>query len=186
MVGRVGRNMKHMNAMATLGLALLFAIALPATGARPQSQEADATSKAFIKTAIQGNNAEIELGKLALRKGESAAIKQFGQTLIADHEKANEEAKTAANAVGVKPPDARLVTIGAQVKLQSQSGNAFDLSFIDAMISDHRNDIKNYQEQSGKNDAVGQYARQALPTLQKHLQEAERIQQQLNETTGSK
>jgi len=169
--------------MATLGLALV--LALGATGAYAQSQEADATSKEFIKTAIQGNNAEIELGTLALHKGQSGAIKQFGQTLIADHEKANEDAKAIANTVGVKPPDARVVTIGTLVKLKAQSGNVFDRSFIEAMISDHRKDIRTYQEQSGKNNAVGQYARQALPTLQKHLQEAERIhQQQLRETTG--
>ena len=178
--------MKRANATAPLGLALALAIAPAAPGAHAQSQDADATSKAFIKTAIEGNNAEIELGKLALSKGESAAVKQFGQTLVADHQKANEQAKTAANAVGVKPPDARSVTIGTLVKLTAQSGKAFDHSFIEAMISDHRKDITSYQEQSAKNNAVGQYAKQALPTLQKHLQDAERIQQQLNETTGSK
>ena len=176
--------MRHVSAMASLGLAVV--LVLGAAGAHAQSLEADATSKAFIKTAIQGNNAEIELGTLALRKGQSSAIKQFGQTLVADHQKANEEAKIAANAVGVKPPDARLVTLGTLVKLEAQSGSAFDRSFIDAMISDHRKDITTYHEQSGKNNAVGQYAKRALPTLQKHLQEAERIQQQLNDVTGSK
>jgi putative membrane protein len=177
--------MKHMKPMA-LGRALVLAIALAAAGAHAQSQDADENSKAFIKTAIQGNNAEIELGTLALSKGQSGAVKQFGQALVADHKKANEEAKAAANAVGVKPPNARLVSIGTMVKLKAESGNAFDRSFIDAMISDHRKDIKTYEEQSGKNNAVGQYAKQALPTLQKHLQEAERIRQQLNDVTGSK
>ena len=181
----VRANMKHMNQMATLGLTLGLAIAVAAAGAHALTQEADATSKAFIKTAIQNNNAEIELGKLALSKGQSSAIKQFGQTLVTDRQKVNEEAKTAANAVGVKPPDATLVTIATLAKLNAQSGTAFDRSLIEAMVSDHRKDIKAYQEQSGKDNAVGQYAKQTLPTLQKHLQEAERIQQQLNETTGS-
>jgi putative membrane protein len=176
--------MKHVSAMASLGFALVLVLA--AAGAHAQSQEADPTSKAFIKTAIESNNAEIELGKLATSKAQSSAVKQFGQALVADHQKANEDAKAAANAVGVKPPDARSVTLGTLVKLQAQSGSAFDRSFIDAMISDHRKDITTYQEQSAKNNAVGQYAKRALPRLQKHLQEAERIQQQLNEVTGSK
>ena len=176
--------MKHVSAKAWLGLALVLVLAVAGTHA--QSQEADATSKAFIKTAIEGNNAEIELGKLAASKAQSAAVKQFGQALAADHQKANEHAKAAAEAVGVKPPDARSVTIGTLVKLQAQSGSAFDRSFIDAMISDHRKDITTYQEQSARNNAVGRYAKQALPSLQTHLQEAERIQQQLTEVTGSK
>ena len=175
-----------MKQMATLGVNLALAIALVSAGAHAQTQEANPTSKRFIQTAIEGNNAEIELGKLALGKGQSNAVKQFGQTLVTDHQKANKEATTAANAVGVKPPDATLVTIGTAMKVKAQSGNAFDRSFIEAMVSDHRKDIKEYQEQSDQNDAVGQYAKQALPTLQKHLQEAERIQQQLEETTGSK
>jgi putative membrane protein len=176
--------MKPMNRMATLGFALGLAVA--AVGAHAQPQEADADSKAFIKIAIEGNNAEIALGRRALGKGRSNAIKQFAQTLITNRQKANEDAKVAASAVGVKPPEATLVTIGTLAKLETQSGTAFDRSLIEAMVSDHRRDIKNYREQAGKNDAVGQYAKQTLPTLQKYLQEAERIQQQLNETTGSK
>ncbi len=175
-----------MKQMVTLGLSLGLATAIVSLGAHAQAQKEDTASKRFIQTAIEGNNAEIELGKLALNKGQSNAVKQFAQTLVTDYQKANEEAKTAANAVGVKPPDADLVTIGTSVKLKAQSGNAFDRSFIDAMVSDHQKDIKEYQEQSGKNNVVGQYARRALPALQKHLEEAGKIHQQLKETTGGR
>ena len=123
----VRANMKHMNQMATLGLTLGLAIAVAAAGAHALTQEADATSKAFIKTAIEGNNTGIDLGKRALSKGQSNAIKQFGQTLVTDRQKVNEEAKTAANAVGVKPPDATLVTIATLAKLNAQ--NRFALAF---------------------------------------------------------
>jgi putative membrane protein len=56
------------------------------------------------------------------------------------------------------------------------------------MVSDHQKDIKEYQKASGKTDAVGEYAKKTLPTLQKHLQEAQQLQAQLKQqaTTGSK
>ncbi len=54
------------------------------------------------------------------------------------------------------------------------------------MVSDHKSDIKEYQKEAAKNDPVGQYAKQALPMLQKHLQEAQQIQKNLQQTTGIK
>jgi hypothetical protein len=53
-------------------------------------------------------------------------------------------------------------------------------------VSDHQSDIKEYQEEAQKSDAVGSYAKEALPTLQKHLQEAQKLDQTLKQTTGSK
>ena len=55
------------------------------------------------------------------------------------------------------------------------------------MVSDHRNDIKKYEKAAGKNNAVGHYAKEALPTLRTHLQHAQALQQELKrQTTGSR
>jgi putative membrane protein len=167
-----------------LGLSLGLMLTVAAASVYAQDKKVDNASKNFIKAAIEGNNAEIELGKLAQEKGQSDAVKQFGRMLAADHQKDNEEARSVAGTVGVKAPRARQVTIEANLKLKARSGNAFDRAFADAMVSDHDKEIKRYRQQSTKNDPVGQYARRALLTLEKHLQQAQQIQQQLNETTG--
>jgi putative membrane protein len=153
-----------------------------------KAQKADKDSQKFIKAAIEGNMAEVDVGKLAQEKGKSAAVKKFGQMLIDDHGKANEQAKTAASQVGVEPPSGSSIGEKATyLKLKVLSGDTFDKSFANTMVSDHQSDIKEYQKASGKSDAVGQYAKQALPTLQKHLKEAQALQQELKQqTTGSK
>jgi len=48
---------------------------------------------------------EVALGKLAVEKGSSDAVKQFGQKMIDDHNKANDEPTQIAAAGGVKIPD---------------------------------------------------------------------------------
>ena len=48
-----------------------------------------------------------------------------------------------------------------------------------AMVSDHEDNIKEYQKEAQKTDAVGAYAKESLPTLQKHLQAAQKLEQQL-------
>lgn len=179
-----------------------LAFALAAGGAQAQTtmqksdttmqkpaQKADKDSQKFIKNAIEGNMAEVDVGKLAQEKGKSDAVKKYGEMLVSDHGKANEEAKSVAQNVGVEPPSG--ASIGEQatyLKLKVLSGDTFDKSFANTMVSDHQKDIKEYQKASGKNDAVGEYAKKTLPTLQKHLQEAQQLQAQLKQqaTTGSK
>ena len=154
-----------------------------------QTQKADKDSQKFIKSAIEGNIAEVDIGKLAQEKGKSDAVKKFGQMLETDHAKANDEAKSVAQQVGVEPPSGASVGEKATyLKLKVLSGDTFDKSFANTMVSDHEGDIKQYQKASGKNDAVGEYAKKTLPTLQKHLQEAKQLQAQLKQqaTTGSK
>ena len=52
--------------------------------------------KRFVKDALVGGLTEVELGKLAVDKASSDAVKQFGQKMIDDHSKANAELKEIA------------------------------------------------------------------------------------------
>jgi putative membrane protein len=157
--------------------------------AQAQDKKVDKDSQSFIKNAIEGNIAEVDVGKLAQEKGKSDGVKKMGKMLVDDHSKANDEAKSVAQQVGVEPPSG--ASIGEQatyLKLKVLSGDTFDKSFANTMVSDHQKDIKEYQKESSKSDPVGQYAKKTLPTLQKHLQEAQQLQAQLKQqaTTGSK
>ena len=45
------------------------------------AQAAEKPSQSFLKKAIQGNYAELEMGKLAQQNGQSDNVKNFGQCL---------------------------------------------------------------------------------------------------------
>src|SRR5437868_11803752 len=47
--------------------------------------------RTFVKKAGEINLAEINLARIAVQRGASAEVKQFGQTLLTDHMKAHEE-----------------------------------------------------------------------------------------------
>ena len=182
--------------MLAVGLATAFALAAGGAQAQnttqdkmqnqAQAKKADSASQSFIKSAIEGNYAEINVGKLAQEKGKSDAVKQFGQTLVTDHTAANEKAIAAAKEIGVTPPTGSgLMEKGTYLKLKVLSGDTFDRSFANSMVSDHKADIKEFQKESSKTDAAGQFAKQTLPTLQKHLQQAQQLARE-TQTTGSK
>jgi putative membrane protein len=154
---------------ACIAVALLTA----ATSAFAQ----DKTGKAFLQDAIEGNYAEIQMGQLAQQKGQSDGVKSFGQMLVTDHTDANNKALSVAKEVGITPPD------GPSKKQQSDydrlsklSGAAFDRRFVQDMVMDHRNAIREYERGSKAKDPVGQYAGDSLPTLRKHLRTAQSLE----------
>src|ERR1700682_3611841 len=51
----------------------------------------------FMQKAAMGGLLEVELGRLATQKGSSDVVKQFGQRMIDDHSKANQELQQIAS-----------------------------------------------------------------------------------------
>jgi putative membrane protein len=165
-----------------LAISLAAAMALTASAALAQAPDKD--SQKFIEAAIEGNLAEIDNGKLAQEKGVSEDVKSFGTMLVKDHTEANEKANEVASQLGVTPPTGSSLAQKADyLKLKVLSGAPFDREFARHMVKDHQDDIKEFQKESQKGDSIGDFAKQSLPTLRKHLQQAERLQQQ---TIGSR
>ena len=165
--------------MKTTILAIGLAGALAATGAMAQTKQADKDSQKFIKNAIEGDIAEVDVGKLAQEKGQSEAVKQYGAMLVKDHGEHKAEAEQVAKELGVDPPTGS--SLGAKTtyaKLKLLSGDSFDKSFAKSMVKDHQDDIKEYKKESSKNDAAGKLAKETLPTLQHHLQAAQQLASQ--------
>lgn len=157
-------------------LAIGLAGALAATGAMAQTKQADKDSQKFIKAAIQGDIAEVDVGKLAQEKGQSDAVKQYGAMLVKDHGAHKTKAEEVAKQLGVEPPTGS--SLGAKTtyaKLKLLSGKSFDKSFAKSMVKDHQDDIKEYKKEASKSDVAGQLAKETLPTLQHHLQAAQQL-----------
>src|SRR5450755_3390401 len=70
-----------------------------------QRMENKMDEKKFVKDALLGGMTEVELGKMAVEKASSDAVKQFGQKMIDDHSKANEELKQIASKENINAPD---------------------------------------------------------------------------------
>lgn len=162
------------NVVAKVGLVALMS--LSSWGAWAKEDPAHQ----FITKAIQGNLAEIAMGQLAQQKGNSDGVKSFGQMLVQDHSTAKDQATAAASSLQVTPPTEPSKDQKATYDRMSKlSGNAFDRQFITHMVSDHKKDIGEYQKEAKRSDgAVSDYAKAALPTLQKHLETAQSLEKQ--------
>ncbi|HKS08726.1 MAG TPA: DUF4142 domain-containing protein [Pyrinomonadaceae bacterium] len=127
----------------------------------------------FIMDAAMGGMMEVELGRVAAQRGTSDAVKQFGQRMVDDHSKANEELMSLASSKGMTLPTALDEKDQKDVaKLSAMSGAEFDRAYSKMMLKDHEKDVKEFERQSTKaGDAdLRAFAAKTLPTLQEHLQ----------------
>ena len=138
--------------------------------------------------AAMGGMMEVELGRVAAQKGSSDAVKQFGQRMVDDHSKANEELMSVATSKGITLPttlDAKHQ--GHVTKLSSLSGAEFDRSYSKMMLSDHTKDAAAFQKQSNKgaDPDLKAFAAKTLPIIQEHLQMAKTLPDNQRANTNS-
>lgn len=127
----------------------------------------------FIMDAAMGGMMEVELGRVAAQKGTSEAVKQFGQRMVDDHSKANEELMSLASSKGMTLPTALDDKHQKDVaKLSAMSGAEFDRAYAKMMLKDHEKDVKEFERQSTKagDPELRAFVTKTLPTLQEHLQ----------------
>ena len=154
-----------------VGAALAAIVALGSTAfAR------DKASQKFLKDAMEGNLAEVQIGQLAQKNGNSEGVRSFGQMLVKDHSDANKKATEVAKKLGVTPPtEPNAKQKSLHDRLSKLTGARFDQEFVKEMVADHKNDIREFEAEAKKTDPAGTFAKDTLPTLRKHLQTAESL-----------
>ncbi|MBL8658484.1 MAG: DUF4142 domain-containing protein [Rhodospirillales bacterium] len=163
-----------MKTMIAAACAIGLVVALSGVQANAAEDPAD-----FVKTAIRGNIAEIQMGELAEKKAKNPRVQELGKTLVNDHQKAKAQSVELAKDMKIDPPtkpteDAK-ETHDLLAKL---SGEKFDEEFVEVAVKDHKKDIDLYSEQieDGRNKKVVEYARKTLPVLEKHLAFAQKLE----------
>jgi putative membrane protein len=189
--------LKHLLAGAALiGLMAQPALAQNQDPTQQQTQQpaAQATQQQlaqedmeFANEAAEGGLKEVKFGQLAQQQAASEQVKQFGQRMIEDHGKANDQLKQIAQDKGIQLP--QQLPEDAQQKydeLKQKSGEEFDQAYMEDMVSDHEKDVDHFQQyvDSGQDPDLTNFAEKTLPVLKDHLQLAQQTQQQVTAAAG--
>lgn len=133
----------------------------------------------FAMKAAQGGLAEVALGKLAAQKANSPDVKAFGQRMVDDHSKANDQLMAVAKQESMTlPTDMDAKDKATYKKLSALSGAAFDKAYVSDMVKDHEQDIADFRKEGndGTDPQIKAFATQTVPTLQSHLDAIKEIQ----------
>ncbi|HUO60377.1 MAG TPA: DUF4142 domain-containing protein [Candidatus Acidoferrales bacterium] len=148
----------------------------------------DMADKHFVNKAAQGGLAEVELGQLAEQNGSSPAVKSFGERMVTDHTKANDELKSVAQQKGVTPPTTLdMHDKSTKERLSKLQGAEFDKAYMQNMVKDHEKDVAEFRKaaENAKDPDVKAFAQKTLPVLEQHLQEARSVASQVGASTGT-
>lgn len=140
----------------------------------------DNKEKQFLNKALVGNTAEVMMAELALKKAESADVKEFAQMMITDHKKANSDLSEIEDAHGssVPSPDPTDEDKAIYAQLTSLTGTAFDTVYVKHAVADHEKDVQEYKEAKGevKDKMLMAYVNKTLPVIEGHLKHAEMLE----------
>ena len=173
--------MKHLALLAAL---MIAAAACPAASAQtgtaiPSAEpSAHAAEAAIAEYVVQDSVGEVQICRYALAKTQSAAVRDFANTMITDHTRIAVQAQALGHQLGasdlaLKPSqDAQIML----AKLGRTPASQFDMDFLHAQIDDHRNDIDQLRTalEATPDGAAKQFEEAMLPQYEQHLSLAQK------------
>jgi putative membrane protein len=150
-----------------------------AVGAVSASTMGQVSTDSFVTNAAIGDMYEIEAGKIAQQKGQSAGVKAFGKSMVTAHTAMTNELKPLITAAGKTPPtglDERRK--GMIDNLNAASPADFDKVYLAQQEAAHDETLtlmKGYAD-NGEDAGLKAAAAKAVPMVQAHLDEVRKLQ----------
>jgi putative membrane protein len=143
-----------------------------------QEESASAFELSYLYQAIEGQQAEVALGQMAVQKASSNEVKQFAARMMQDHLRASEELGKLTTQEGIREtgelsmPHQRI-----QRMLSQLSGMDFDKAYMAFMVRDHIKLIGDWEQRSPTlaDPQVKHWIAGLLPVLKDHLEQGRTI-----------
>lgn len=134
----------------------------------------------FAVEAADAGMFEVELGKLAQTNANLADVKHFGQTMVDEHSKANEELKNLAQQKNITLPGT--LSDDHQKKydeLAAKKGKDFDESYTELMVKGHEKVLDAFKKEAdkGHDNDVKLWASGKVATIEHHLEMAKKVKE---------
>lgn len=165
--------------MNKLSLVLAAAGLFGFAGGAASAAQLSPQDQSFVKQAAEGGLAEVQGGQLAEQKGATPAVKQLGQTLVADHTRLNDQLKQIAQQQNFTLPQSVDSEDRQEMqKMKKLSGTKFDKAFTKDEVGDHKEMIQKFEKEAKttQDPALKQWAEAGIPVLQKHLRMAQQAE----------
>jgi putative membrane protein len=146
--------------------------------AHPDTKHPNTADQVFTREATIGGEAEVQAGKLAARKGQDQAVKDFANRMVSEHSSAGERLGTLVKSAAYQAPTQLDMDHRVEMEqLQKANGKAFDELYIRAQIIDHQKTLQLYEWiiGNGQDARLQQFAMETLPTVMRHLEMAKAI-----------
>lgn len=131
------------------------------------------TPAMFVTNAAIGGMYEVEAGRIAAQRSTNPRIKAFGEKMVADHGKANEELKPIAAAANLTVPTALDQRHQGLIdNLRGATDQDFDRVYLQQQEAAHNETAMMLETygRTGDHEALKAWAARTLPVVHAHAQ----------------
>lgn len=163
--------------------AILFAALALAIGGIAHAQAPNDAEIAAI--VVAANAVDIDAGKLAVKKGSTKDVRDFGQRMVTDHTGVNQQAGALVKKLGVTPMDnatSKSLMDGGKTnmdKLKKLKGAQFDKAYVDNEVAYHQAVLDTIDKTlipNAQNAELKALIVKVRPAIDAHLQHAKHMQ----------
>ena len=146
----------------------------------PMGTATQTPAQAFANAAASSDAFEIETSKLAMAKGQSAAVKRFAEKMIDAHTQSTAKLKGVADKLSPAiTPDAGLSDAQDQKldALKNLTGADFDKAYASAQVDAHQMTLDKLKDYAANGDSapLKAFAKELVPTVTAHLNMAKAL-----------
>lgn len=176
--------MKIRNGMTGYSIAAALAVLASVAPLRATSaQAAKLDDPTIIAIFDAANTWDIETGALAVKKGTTKEVRDFGAMLERDHKAVRQQGRDLAKKLGVHPTPPKDFAMAkdhdaAMKSLHAKSGKAFDRAFLEHEVAFHKAVIDAVTTSllpALKNDEARALVTKVAPAFQAHMAAAQNL-----------
>ena len=158
--------LRHRHHATLLAAAVVAQISITFLGTS-QVQAQTAGDRAFLAWAVQIEIQQQDMGRIAERRAQTAAVREFGGYLVQRHQQAQQRLETVANRLGAALSSKLSAThLRVQSRFRSIPSASFDRAFIRHEIGDYRYFLQHFEAASRTGGPlVRQYAASEIANL---------------------
>ncbi|MDQ0638474.1 putative membrane protein [Pedobacter sp. W3I1] len=172
--------------MKTLKLMVLVSLTILCLQACKKDNEENyqMDNQSFVTQASSSNSFEVQAGAIAVLKAQNAAVKHYGEHMVADHTSVGNEMNSLATSKGWVIGAALQPKEQANLqKLNNLDAASFDKVFMQIMVASHQDAVTLFSNAAGDmgvyDPDLRAFAEAKLPSLRSHLEDAVSLQAQL-------
>ena len=178
----------------TLALVVVSAICVTATMADGQvtirtsgGEVISFSQKNVVDHMIRGDSVEVEMARLAQSRSQNAAVRDFADLLVKDHQSHLDNLRKLAGKHDIgREANAADTSVMSSIRVLAElrampADSGFDRAFIREQVRDHVEDINSLKmlRPAAKDDDLEHDIDRTMPVLQRHLARAREIAAQL-------
>ena len=175
-------------------LVLVLGAPLTGTGAEQAAASPPPSDAEIAAIVVAANQVDIDAGKLAADKAQSADVRTLARRMVTDHTGVNQQASALVKKLQVTPKSnatsESLAKSGEQnlKKLRGLSGAAFDQAYVSNEVTYHQTVIDALDQTlipSARNAELRDLLVKVRPAFVSHLEHAKHLQSKLGGGMGS-